>query len=285
MIKTKGRYQHNKASEEYVSVEFKYSEGTIETVVPIVYPRTGLDLKSPEEITSHLDSVYPLLDPSKQNEWREEEAVFWRDVKSPVTKPIFEHLASDFGWHRYADMPGESSNAARRIQNLKELGYTIATKRIDGAYRFKLLPLPRGQGSGYESWSPALRARIIKTLDFYDAYEGKKGGQNLLPDHKFPEQRWDSDTKRETLEHLTEADIRSDFQLITNQRNQQKREVCRNCFQTGRRGTPYSIPFFHKGGPEWDARIPTRGSKAEAGCIGCGWYDLEAWRQALIRKL
>lgn len=109
--------------------------------------------------------------------------------------------------------------------------------------------------------------------------------EGLLPDHKFSEIRWNDETKRETLENLTDREILRDFQLLSNQRNQQKREICRNCYQTGKRGTIYGIPFFYEGTENWDSSIPKNGKSAEKGCIGCAWYDIERWRQELIKKL
>ena len=35
----------------------------------------------------------------------------------------------------------------------------------------------------------------------------------------------------------------------------------------------------------WDSSIPKNGKSAEKGCIGCAWYDIERWRQELIKKL
>jgi hypothetical protein len=106
-----------------------------------------------------------------------------------------------------------------------------------------------------------------------------------LPDHKFPEIRWDEETRRDSLDDLSTEEIQCDFQLLSNQRNQQKREVCRNCFQTGNRGIIYGILFFHKGSEKWDDSIPKVGKKAELGCVGCAWYDINAWRAALKNKL
>lgn len=84
---------------------------------------------------------------------------------------------------------------------------------------------------------------------------------------------------------MTDDEIRQKFQLMTNQRNQQKREVCRNCFQTGKRGQIYGIPFFYAGGPDWDNNIPQKGKEAEKGCIGCPWYDIAEWRKNLLDKI
>ena len=149
-----------------------------------------------------------------------------------------------------------------------------------------LVPIRRGGVTGYETWSPELRDRIIGLLNVFDAYEAKTSKkEGLLPDHKFPEIRWDEETKRPSLENLTDEDIKKDFQLLSNQRNQQKREVCRACYQSGQRGVIYGIPFFYSGRPVWDEKIPKNGKAAEAGCVGCGWYDIVQWRDELAKKM
>ena len=102
----------------------------------------------------------------------------------------------------------------------------------------------------------------------------------LLPDHKFPEIRWDKNTK-DINENLSNEEIREKFQLIDNQRNQQKREVCRKCFQTNKRGVIFGIEFFYHGSIDWPDDIPKTGKDAEAGCVGCGWYDIKQWRDSL----
>ena len=80
-------------------------------------------------------------------------------------------------------------------------------------------------------------------------------------------------------------EIKRDFQLINNQRNQQKREVCRKCYQTNERGIIYGINYFYEGNKSWDKKIPKRGKVAEQGCKGCGWYDIEKWRKNLSENL
>lgn len=273
------RRQHSKASEEYVDVRFVYESGLVwELAIPIVYRRTGLELVSDEEIRAYVESIYEEVSPANWAAWKTEQNKYWAGTRADVTKPIFDVLASDFGWWPYTKM-GSNSNPARRLQDLKEMGYTIATRTNGGEYQFMLLPIARGGETGYEYWSGSLRVKIIKVLKNYDAFEGKPGNpKQLLPDHKFPEIRWNRDTRRDCIEHLSELEIQHDFQLLTNQRNQQKREVCRGCYQTGNRGYPFGIPFFYEGGPDWPSGVARTGKEAEAGCHGCGWYDLERWR-------
>lgn len=152
--------------------------------------------------------------------------------------------------------------------------------------RLLLLPIDRVEiaGNGYETWSPKLRKRILSVLGNYDVYEGTVS-QHLLPNHKFSEIRWDENTKAENPDTMTDDEIKSKFQLLSNQRNQQKREVCRTCFQTGKRGCIYGIKFYYEGGENWDDTIPVKGKDAEKGCVGCPWYDIQKWRESLLEAI
>ncbi len=289
-----GNRNHSKASERYVDVIFAYNNGiAIETSIPVEYRRTGTDI-SDEEIPSYIEKAHESIHPKNWESWRMEQKKFWSTKPgADVTFSFFKALSSNFAWHCVVCNLPSNSNFARRIQELKECGYTISTntkRHCPSCKKNKthliLVPLPRGGITGYETWSPELRARIVKTLDIFDAYEAKKGKpEGLLPDHKFPEIRWDKDTMRESLEGLSETDIKRDFQLLSNQRNQQKREVCRSCYQTGHRGTIFGISYFHKGGPNWDASIPKKGKEAEKGCEGSPWYDIQEWRNKLSGEL
>ena len=51
------------------------------------------------------------------------------------------------------------------------------------------------------------------------------------------------------------------------------------------RGSIFGIPYFYEGGLKWDPSIPQKGKAAEKGCVGCPWYDIETWRQKLIKEL
>ncbi|NET41468.1 hypothetical protein [Okeania sp. SIO2B3] len=39
------------------------------------------------------------------------------------------------------------------------------------------------------------------------------------------------------------------------------------------------------GNENWPRNIPQVGKDAETGCIGCGWYNFEIWRNTLNQKL
>ncbi len=54
--------------------------------------------------------------------------------------------------------------------------------------------------------------RILKVLNNYDVYEDTKR-EHLLPDHKFPEIRWDDKTREENREDMSDDEIKQKFQL------------------------------------------------------------------------
>jgi len=295
---TKGKKMHTKASEEYVEVELFYADDVWKGWIPIEYRRTGTSIKNEKELEEYLIQVYDFLKPDKFEKWLNEQNRFWKEEKkgATTTKTFYDGLI-DGGWKSgwkctKCQLP-RNNNFARRIQDLKEYGYTIATdiKRYCSTCKknvshLMLIPLPRNgiSGNGYEIWSPKLRKKIIKTLKSIDVYENSYR-THVLPDHKFPEIRWGEDTKTINEDNMTEKEIKDKFQLISNRRNQQKREVCRKCKQENKRGYPFGIKYYYKGEEYWDNKIPKEGKEAEKGCVGCGWYDLEKWRKELNKTI
>jgi len=283
------KHKHGKASEQYVDVTFEYEDGSFWSGwIPTVYRRTGVQLSSDEEIFEYLKSIAHHCHGSAKQSWQEEQVAFWiSKPKAFVTKKFFDAL-SEGGWVcTQCGLPA-NTNPARRYQLLKENGYTFATDQRRFCAQCKtsrthlqLVLLPRGGTSGYETWSTALRSRIVRLLKAYDAYEGKPGNMSgLLPDHKFPEIRWDLETRRPDLSICTDSEILHDFQLLTNQRNLQKREACLKCSQSDKRQYPFGVKYYYAGDEDWPQGVPVRGKDAERGCIGCGWYDVETWRQS-----
>ena len=286
---------NSKASETYVSVRFAYESTVWEGYVPIEYRRTGvsIDFDDKDALSEYLTSIYDQMLPGKFGRWKECQEEFWTTKpNASVTKAFFDKLAEG-GWKcNSCDMP-KNPNPQRRIQDLKEFGYTIATDlnrycpkcNRKTSHRL-LLPLVRAgaQGNGYETFTAEMRKRIIEVLGSFDVYECTKS-PHCLPDHKFSEIRWDSEMKTKNPVSMSDNEIREKFQLMTNQRNQQKREICRTCFQTGKRGIAYGVPYFFEGGAQWNPSIPKKGKLAEHGCVGCAWHDLAEWRCHLIEDL
>ena len=287
---------HSKASEQYITVQFLYPRNDKKESctfdIPIEYRRTGIKLQNNEEIEKYLESIYDILNPNQYQTWKKQETIFWNTLKADVTKSFFLKLLS-FQWECVKHSLPTNPNWARRIQDIKEMGYTLATNTKkwcpickQNTTHIQLIPLPRysNNRNGYETWTPKLRKKILAIFHNIDSYENSSNTHSL-PDHKFPEIRWGQDTKEKNPKNMTEKDIKEKFQLLSNQRNQQKREVCRNCYQTGQRGYLFGIPFYYQGTSNWNPKIPRSGKEAQKGCIGCGWYDIQKWRTELLKKL
>lgn len=278
--------QHSKASESYVEVAFYHEdEGLVwEGYVPYFYRRTGLFLETEEELAAYLLKIKPYFSRQEIADWIAAEREIWEMTLSGrnVTKHFFFALAT-LEWT--SDFP-VNDNPQRRIQDIKDMGYTISSRQVGKKMERLLVPIPTTMQTGYETFSAAFRKRALKVLDHLNVYELSEANRaGLLPDHKFPEIRWDAATRAENPDDMPEDEIKAKFQLLDNQRNQQKREVCRNCFSTGKRGTLFGLQFFYEGDERWPTDVPKTGKAAESGCVGCGWYDIEKWRAALNKVI
>ena len=285
-------YDNSKASEYYIKVVYHYTdEPDWEAVIPYIYRRTNLHLKTEKEIADYVVSLKSYFRKTNRKEWRKKEEKIWNDIANSkkdasqlVTINFFRALLSFKEENK--SMP-ENPNPQRRFQDIKDMGYTIAIYPIGGRQFGKmLLPIPKHTEMGYEVFTPQFKARVIRLLGGVNAYEAKVTPiRSLIPDHKFSEVRWDDATKVGNPMTMTDQELIDKFQLLDNQRNQQKREVCRKCFQDGIRGTIYGIKYFYQGTEKWDKSIPKIGKASEKGCIGCPWYDIEKWRRNLNNVL
>lgn len=278
--------ENNKASENYVRTTFIQDDGfTWDTVVPYVDRRAGMDIKTEQELADYLISIKPYFQKKAMKRWKAQELN--RGLIGGSVTPLFLKVLLSFKeeFERFPVNP----NSARRIQDIKDAGYTIASvPRSNGlkGYNRILLPIPLHVEMGYETFTPQFKARVIRLLKERNAFEARVTAKKaLIPDHKFSEVRWDDETKAENSMDMEDDEIIEKFQLLDNQRNQQKREICRKCFQEGVRGTIYGIEFFYEGDKKWNSNIPTVGKAAEKGCIGCPWYDIEKWRKKLNDRL
>lgn len=277
---------NNKASETYVRTTFIQDDGFIwNTVVPYVDRRAGLNIENEKELAEYLISLKLFFRKEAMEQWKKQELE--RGLIGGSVTPLFFNVLLSFKeeFERFPINP----NSARRIQDIKDAGYTLASvPRPNGlkGYNRILLPIPLHAEMGYETFTPQFKAHVIRLLKERNAFEARVTAKKaLIPDHKFSEVRWDDETKAENSMEMTDAEIIQKFQLLDNQRNQQKREICRRCFQEGKRGTIYGIEYFYEGDENWDSSIPKVGKAAEKGCIGCPWYDIELWRKRLNQKL
>ena len=278
--------ENNKASEVYVKTKFIQANGfEWVTYVPFVDRRAGLDIKTEKELADYLKSLKQYFTPQAMEQWRKAELERGL-IRGNVTSLFFNILLS---FKEECDNFPQNPNPARRIQDIKDAGYTLASvPRPKGSkgYNRILLPIPLHTEMGYESFTPEFKDRVIRLLRNRNAFEAKATDKKaLIPDHKFSEVRWDDETKAENSMDMTDDEITKKFQLLDNQRNQQKREGSRRGYQERIRGTIYGIKYFYKGNEKWDPSIPEKGKSAEKGCEGCAWYDIEKWRTMLNNEL
>lgn len=285
-VKATGFFDHTKATERYVILSICDGCSTREWYLPYYYRRTNVRIDTVAELVDYVIKCISLLTSERTSVYKAElkkELASLFGKKSNVTLPIFRELLENCGewvWNKCFT----SSNPQRRIQDIKEMGFTVATKMTDKKTFHMLLPFERVTAPTYETISPRARKAIFKALGGVDAYTGRPASLSALPDHKFPEVRWLAGVE-EANEGLSDEMMRVKFQLVPERVNQAKREVCRRCFQTGVRGKFNGIDFFYSGDEKWPANVPTTGAAAKVGCHGCFWFDMVAWRTALNKVI
>lgn len=276
--------ENSPACEKYVYAKFVQDEhSSIETMVPYVYRRSGLCLETAEEIAEHLINLKQYFTKDYITQWcmkHSAEIVDDETVYAVFLRILFSSSCKEIRQNKFP----QNNNPQKIFQSIKDNGYVLSilrgNKQSGGLTRYWLLPIPLTVGTIYETMSEDFKQHAIDVLGDIDVYENRKA-VGLLPDHKFSEIRWDENTPEDNPVDMSEEKVKAKFQLLTTQRNQQKREVCRHCFKTGERGSIFGIKYYYKGGDKWDSTIPKRGKAAEKGCEGCPWYDIQLWRQKL----
>ena len=131
--------------------------------------------------------------------------------------------------------------------------------------------------------------KIIDVLGLKDIVESTKRPANQLTiDHKLPMLRWDETQKivQNDYSNMGEDDIKQHFQLLKKSNgsvshNLLKSRSCEVCWKTDKRGKPFGIDYFYSGTSQWE---PSN-KLDHSGCIGCGWYDFNLWRNELNKEL
>ena len=287
-IKAIGLRENSPACEKYIYTSFSQDGFSIKTMVPYVYRRSGLCLETSEEVAEHLKSLKQYFTRDYINEWClresskivEDNSVYSTFLRILITSNCKEVTQNKFP---------QNNNPQKVIQTIKDNGFVLSVLRgkkteNGGQTRYWLLPIPMTAGTYYETMSEDFRNHVANILGSVDVYENRTA-VGLLPDHKFSEIRWDENTPEDNPVDMPADKVRAKFQMMTTQRNQQKREVCRRCYKTGMRGTIYGIKYYYKGDDKWNPDIPTRGKAAEQGCVGCPWYDIQKWREELQKLI
>ena len=137
-----------KSSEKYVDVRIIQDNG-FEWVgsIPYFYRRTGLFIENAEDLLAHLTTIKNFFKKENIAKFQKDEKKFWQENMkgSDVTIHFFNELVK-MKWT--SDFP-QNDNPQRRIQDIKEKGYTIASRRNGRKAERLLLPIPRGAITGY----------------------------------------------------------------------------------------------------------------------------------------
>lgn len=196
-------------------------------------------------------------------------------------------ILSDGKWHcGKHELPG--TQPAKAIQIIRQHGFAIENDTHqcqvcnDKTVHRKLISTVAVVPSFVRIQIPVkLRQRVLKLYNNVEAITLRQ----MLPtqleiDHRFPQVRWKRDESYDI--NLSDKELLNKFQLLTREHNLWKSRYCEHCKKTDERGTFIGINYFYSGGLKWDERIPSDGEK---GCVGCFWYDSEAWRNSLNEKL
>jgi hypothetical protein len=173
-------------------------------------------------------------------------------------------------------------------------GLVIETKREYCQTCQKVTTWDRWTGEMREANASAniprqLAQRILKFYGYRDVIENRQRlPHELVIDHRFPMERWGRSEPNHDV-NISNSEIVRKFQLLkkdsSGNHNLLKSRSCERCIQTGKRGTPMGINFWYSGSENWSDNIPQSGVEAEEGCVGCGWYNFETWRNTLNAKI
>lgn len=273
----------------YLGVTFRYHAKTWNGCIPIISKYQGTDIPlTVADVEAWVLHCYDELDPGKNNLWQNTQRQFWENKQAFATQAVFDALNGEDSLTKWqcrkcGPVPQSNPQPAARIKALKQIGYYIATMKMDcatcGGKQFLdlLIRLPRHAADNEKRFSISvnLQNRIKSVLPQKDAcFDSAQMPSELIIDHKFPSSRWVIGESINATD-MSDEEIKHKFQLLTNQTNLQKERYCKRCVSDGIRGDFFGIKWYYEGDEQWRGT-----SKAdENGCVGCCWYDLAVWKQ------
>jgi hypothetical protein len=288
-----GEFTPSKTHDRYVEIMIQIGKHSIMTALPKVIECQGLELSN-DEFNTLLEETCIRLTSQDNDQWRRNSDSYWQIKKKGQTYDVLKALYSGL-WECRVCGPAAKVNPqpAARIGSLKTMGYVIASKTKPCQACNKktthdiLIMLERKENRfdhGNELRMPIsdkLKRRIKSSLKHIEVcFDVTRPEAELLVDHKYPSQRWNSQ-ESENPDTMDYDDIHRKFQLLSNRSNMQKSRQCDACVKDGKRGVFFGIRWYFKGSERWEG--PPKGN--EDGCLGCPWHDLAEWKKQLLNQL
>lgn len=177
----------------------------------------------------------------------------------------------------------ESGQLAKVAQNLRDDGFEmlkVGSRFGETIYceeckrktlHYKMISLEKKEELNIRKTLPAGKIEQIKTIfnnkDCFDLHNSN----DLEIDH-----RASPYLKKEiaVTKYTTEEELFNNFQLLTKRNNYIKREECKKCQETKKRGKFSGIDYYYAGTEAW-----------EGTCEGCFYFFPEKWREGLNIEL
>lgn len=205
------------------------------------------------------------------------------------------NLLSDREWHcSICELTKYGSQPAATIRDLRRKGYEVLSAAQKGGdeparycnvckrktTHYKLAKLEITLAPKVRAGLPnRLKSRLLRIYDQREALtRRKRHPKDLTVDHRIPAIRW-KEKEKEWGPMISDKELIKTFQLLTNEDNLWKSRMCETCKQTGKRQPFLNIHYFYEGNKNYNEKL---------GCVGCGWYNPEKWREKLnllIRKI
>ena len=212
----------------------------------------------------------------------------WNPSNEGTKRAATFEILADCEWHCSAcELP--SSQPAKDIQMLRKEGFEFVQNTGQGQgdylrcetceattfHRKLTYPFPTGKSITRQGMPESFKRRVRELYGHRDAFDGSSPSTTLEVDHRVPEIRWD---ESEDFDHasMTDDEVREHFQILTRSHNLLKSRKCESCKETGTRPPFLEVEYYYEGSEEYEASV---------GCVGCGWYDPQAWRAALLAEL
>lgn len=279
-----------KTTDQYIEIEYIYDDIKWNGALPLKIRYHGYEIKH-SELKNNIESYYTLLNPKNFNQWKKNADLEW-EKKTTQTYKVFQALTTNKWECRVCGpVPLVNPQPASRIRDIKKKGFIIATKRKPCSTCEKatihdiIIPLERNIFTQKKEFrkpiSKNLSNKIHTVLNRTEVvFNRKMTSKELVIDHKFPSQRW-SKPETDNNDCMNEKKILKKFQLLSNQTNLLKSKECDRCVSEGKRGVFMGIKWYYKGNEIWNGKA----EDDENGCIGCPWYDIEKWKEELLKTI